>query len=145
MAPTTPEPPEGPEELNFYMYRAGGDAAYPLENVNTASLEGVIWYLHSEVVTSAPRKYGIDRIRRYSVRVKNTREFWNVHHRNFGPYMAFDAAACTTNDNGEDICGEMYNHYGFLVGCQTVSARQPRARPIAPSASGPRARSTSTS
>lgn len=127
-APPPPPPAEavqedGPQEMNFYMYRAGGPAYYPMENVNTGSLEGVMWYVHNEVVTSAPRKYGIDRIRRFQVRVHNTQEFWNVHKTQFGPFMAFDAGRCTTvNQGGQDICDQMYRQYGFIVGCQAVAS-----------------------
>lgn len=116
---TTPK--DGLKEMNFYVYRAGGDTAYPLENVNAASLEGVMWYLHNEVVISVPRKYGIDRIRRYRVKVHNTQEFWNVHKRQFGPFFAYDAGRCTSLDHGTDICNETYHQYGFIVGCQTLS------------------------
>jgi hypothetical protein len=103
------------------MYRAGGPVDYPVENVNTADLEGVFWYLHNEVVTSVPRKYGIDRIRRYKFTVHNTQEFWNVHKRQFSPFLAFDAARCTTLDNGQDLCSLIFGHYGYVVGCQTVA------------------------
>lgn len=102
--------------LTFYVYRAQGPSSYPLENINAADLAGVMWYLHNEVVVSSPRKYGIDRIRRYKISVKNTEEFWNVHHRNFGAFLAFDAARCTT-----PICGEVFSQYGFIVGCQVQS------------------------
>lgn len=112
---------QGPTPMNFYMYRATGDAEYTFSNVNAADLEGVLWYLHNEVVTSAPRKYGIDRIRRYQVTVKNPQEFWNVHRKQFGPFFAYDAGKCTTKDGAENICDKIYRQYGFLVGCQPVS------------------------
>jgi hypothetical protein len=92
-----------------------------MENVNTADLEGVFWYLHNEVVTSVPRKYGIDRIRRYKFTVHNTQELWNVHKKQFGPFLAFDAAKCTTKVAGRNTCSDVYGHYGFIVGCQTVA------------------------
>ncbi|CAK0826184.1 unnamed protein product [Prorocentrum cordatum] len=105
------------------MYRAGGEADYDLENVNAADLEGVLWYLHNEVVASAPRKYGIDRIRRYQVTIKNTQEFWNVHKKQFGPFLAFDAARCTTVDGmGASTCESVFQKYGFIVGCQPVQS-----------------------
>jgi len=100
------------------MYRAQSRSSYPLENVNAADLAGVMWYIHNEVVLSTPRKYHIDRIKRFKVTVKNTREFWNVHHRLFGPFLAFDAAKCTTMDHGNSVCEDCYGKYGFIVGCQ---------------------------
>jgi hypothetical protein len=96
------------------MYRAQSEATYPLENINTADLAGVLWYLHNEVIVALPRKYKIDRIKRYKVTVKNTWEFWNVHKRQFSPFVAYDAARCST-----PVCKDIYNQYGFLVGCQT--------------------------
>jgi len=111
---------DGPKTLSFYMYRAGGEFAYPLENVNAGSLEGVMWYLHNEVVASAPRKYGIDRIRRYRVQVHNTQELFNVHKKQFGPYFAFDAGRCTTAGIN---CAKAYRQYGFVVGCQPIPAQ----------------------
>jgi len=104
--------------MSFYVYRAQSDASYPLENVNAADLAGVLWYIHNEVVTSTPRKYHIDRIKRFRITMKNTREFWNVHHRQFGPFLAYDAARCTTVYDGQSTCDLTYNQYGFIVGCQ---------------------------
>lgn len=108
----------GPAVTSFYVYRAQSDASYPLENVNVADLAGVLWYVHNEVVTSTPRKYHIDRIKRFRISVKNTQEFWNVHHRHFGPFLAFDAGRCTTVSEGRSTCDDCYGQYGFIVGCQ---------------------------
>jgi hypothetical protein len=96
------------------MYRAQSEATYPLENINAADLAGVLGYLHTEVGGAQPRKYAVDRIKRYKVTVKNTWEFWNVHKRQFSAFVAYDAARCTT-----PICKDIYNQYGFIVGCQT--------------------------
>merc|ERR1719333_962162 len=49
----------------FYMYRVTGAKDWPIENVNAASLGGVLWYLHNEVIVERPRKFGITRIRRF--------------------------------------------------------------------------------
>mmetsp|Transcript_97589 Transcript_97589/g.254485 ORF Transcript_97589/g.254485 Transcript_97589/m.254485 type:complete len:480 (+) Transcript_97589:702-2141(+) len=108
-------PHDGPEEVDFYVYRAQSEAHYPLENVNAADLAGALWYLHHEVVPATPRKYHIDRIRRYRVRSRPTREFWNVHHSNFGPFFAYDGGRCTTPN-----AGQHYHQYGFVIGCQFV-------------------------
>jgi len=104
-----------PEEVTFYMYRASNEASFPLESVNAADLSGVLWYLHREVVVSTPRKYGIDRIRRFKVTMRNTQEFFNVHHRTFGAFLAFDASKCTS-----PLCGSVFAQYGFIVGCQVI-------------------------
>lgn len=101
--------------ITFYVYRAQSADAYKLENINAADLAGAMWYLHNEVVVSTPRKYKIDRIKRFKITLKNTEEFWNVHHRNFGAFLAFDAARCTT-----PICGKIFSQYGFIVGCQVL-------------------------
>lgn len=97
------------------MYRAQSEANYPLENLNVADLPGVMWYLHNEVIVATPRKYSIDRIRRFEITVRNTWEFWNVHKRQFGAFVAYDAGRCTT-----PVCGQIYHQYGFIVGCQVV-------------------------
>mmetsp|Transcript_41645 Transcript_41645/g.90756 ORF Transcript_41645/g.90756 Transcript_41645/m.90756 type:complete len:962 (+) Transcript_41645:71-2956(+) len=105
--------PPGPRAKEFYMYRAQSDSDYPLENINTADLAGVMWYLHNEVVSSTPRKYDVDRIKRFKVTVKNTWEFWNAHKRQFGAFVAYDAGKCTS-----PLCKDIYKQYGFIVGCQ---------------------------
>jgi len=115
--PTGPAIATGPLAQTFYMYRAQSNASYPMENINTADLAGVMWYLHNEVVRTTPRKYAIDRIRRYKVTVKNTPEFWNVHRRQFGAFVAYDAARCST-----PVCKDIYHQYGFIVGCQKCDA-----------------------
>lgn len=70
-AAATPAPPPGPRVQSFYMYRAQSKATYPLENINTADLAGVFWYLHQEVIVATPRKYSIDRIKRYKAQGLN--------------------------------------------------------------------------
>lgn len=106
----------GPKPITFYVYRASGDVHYPLENVNVGDLAGVMWYLHNEIVPAPVRKYGIDRIRRYKVRMRPVVEFWNVHHTYFGPFMAYDAAKCTT-----PMGKQVYDQYGYILGCQPVT------------------------
>mmetsp|Transcript_116525 Transcript_116525/g.370631 ORF Transcript_116525/g.370631 Transcript_116525/m.370631 type:complete len:499 (-) Transcript_116525:329-1825(-) len=108
-----PPPPPGPRAQTFYMYRAQSQASYPLENINTADLAGALWYLHNEVVVATPRKYKIDRVKRFMVTVKNTWEFWNAHKRQFSAFVAYDAGGCTT-----PVCKDIYHQYGFVVGCQ---------------------------
>merc|ERR1712050_274241 len=69
----------GPCLQEFYMYRAQSDEAYPMENVNTGNLAGVLWYLHNEIVQSTPRKYDVTRVLRLKVTMKNTQELWAAH------------------------------------------------------------------
>jgi len=107
--------PRHPKELTFYMYRATGEFAPPLENVNAADLAGVMLYLHREVVGTTPRKFGIDRIRRYRVTVRNTQELFNVHHSSLGPYLAFEEGQCTS-----PLCERAFKQYGYVVGCQRL-------------------------
>mmetsp|Transcript_66668 Transcript_66668/g.171637 ORF Transcript_66668/g.171637 Transcript_66668/m.171637 type:complete len:551 (+) Transcript_66668:54-1706(+) len=103
------------EPLTFYVYRAQGGAGYPPENVNVADLAGVLWYLHREVVPATPRKYHIDRIKRFKISMLPTKEFWNVHHAMFGPFFSYDGGRCSNHQ-----CGQTYHQYGFIVGCQLV-------------------------
>lgn len=101
------------EPRSFYAYRAQNDANYPNENVNAADMAGVLWYLHHEVVNECPRKFGVTRIRRLKVTMKNTCELWNQEKTQFGPYVAFDTAQCTVPN-----CPAIWQKYGFVVGCQ---------------------------
>jgi len=87
------------------MYRAQSDENYPMQNVNTADLAGVLWYLHNEVVTLCPRKYNITRILRLKVTVKLP---------TIG-YVAFDSGQCTV-----PFCEKLWDQRGFKVGCQVV-------------------------
>lgn len=97
------------------MYRAQSDADYALENVNAADLVGVLMYLHKEVVTTCPRKYGITRIRRFKVSVMPTRELFERERRHWGPFVAFDFGKCTVPN-----CDELWEKYGYVVGSQEV-------------------------
>lgn len=106
--------PKGPAHMQFYMYRAQGDGEYPVENLNLASLAGVMWYLHHEVVGSRPRKFHVTRILRYKVTMQNTQEYYDRFKKQFGNFVAFDTGrAPGYNDD--------WDRYGFNVGCQLVS------------------------
>eukprot|EP00406_Dinophysis_acuminata_P073864 CAMPEP_0179259422 /NCGR_PEP_ID=MMETSP0797-20121207/25818_1 /TAXON_ID=47934 /ORGANISM="Dinophysis acuminata, Strain DAEP01" /LENGTH=563 /DNA_ID=CAMNT_0020967475 /DNA_START=57 /DNA_END=1748 /DNA_ORIENTATION=- len=107
--------PEGMQAMTFYMYRAQSAAEYPLENANAADLAGVLWYLHNEIVGSTPRKYGVIRILRYKMTMKNTAEYYRAYNKQFGPFVAFDNAMCTTAG-----CDSIWLKYGFIVGCQNL-------------------------
>jgi len=105
----------------FYMYRAMGTDDYPLENVNTANLGGVLWYLHNEVVKDAPRKFGITRITRFKVSTTATDRLAS-RGMNFGVRFAYDSQTCTGAGpwNGEGSCDRYYQEYGNFVGCNVL-------------------------
>lgn len=92
--------PSGGDLFTFYMYRAVSDEVYPPVNVNAASLGGVLWYLHHEVVIQYPRKFGITRIQRFKVQMRAPKPLLALK-MNFGPRLAFDAGQCT----GPFVCG----------------------------------------
>jgi hypothetical protein len=121
-----PAHPSRPPTLEFYMYRAQADASYPPENLNTADLAAVLWYLHNEVVVEAPRMYRIDRIKRWKITMRTTQEYWNVHHRSFGPFIAFNGGGCEGDcGSPSDLAPDTsFQQYGFLVGCQQAAASQ---------------------
>lgn len=103
-------PSSGNKTQSFYMYRAQGDVDYVMENVNAASLAGVMWYLEKEVVRgTCPRHYGITRIMRIRVTVHSPPEL----SHSFGSFFAFDRGKCTAPG-----CLDFFNKYGFVVGCQ---------------------------
>lgn len=102
--------------MSFYMFRATSDEEYGLENVNLANLNGVLWYLHNEVVPHCPRKFGITRVIRYLVTMKNTRPLWTEGRKyQFGQFVQFDGGKCTWN-RGQ--CHKVWDKYGYVVGCQ---------------------------
>jgi len=103
------------KEHTFYLYRAQNNDEYTFENVNAASLPGVLWYIHHEVVITCPRKFGITRIRRLKVTVKNTCDLYKAKKTQFGPYVPFDSGKCTT-----DGCEKIWDDYGPVVGCQHI-------------------------
>eukprot|EP00928_Gymnodinium_smaydae_P075596 TRINITY_DN58602_c0_g1_i1.p1 TRINITY_DN58602_c0_g1~~TRINITY_DN58602_c0_g1_i1.p1 ORF type:complete len:439 (+),score=61.38 TRINITY_DN58602_c0_g1_i1:54-1319(+) len=134
--PHNPElalPSEAPLQT-FYVYRAQSphnpDGDYPLSNVNVASLGGVMWYLHDEVILNCPRngqrKFGITRIRRLKITTRATTPLWNKG-MNFGLKCSFDSGECT-GPHADHVEGRGtgwhamhdYNKYGFYVGCNNL-------------------------
>jgi len=105
----------------FYMYRAQSEVEYDVASgLNLASAEGVLWYLHNEVVhtcNQGVRHYEITRIKRYQVTLRSTPELWATH-RNFGLFLQFDKAKCT---NG--FCKSTFHTYGYIPGCIISSPR----------------------
>jgi hypothetical protein len=106
----------------FYVYRAQTTESFSpaLSNANAASLGGVMWYLHNEIVYKCPRrgtifsKADIVRILRYKVTYKPTQPLWD-RGMNFGVFCAYDYAACTGPGNRH---GEDWARYGYYVGCE---------------------------
>ncbi|CAE7253020.1 unnamed protein product [Symbiodinium sp. CCMP2592] len=92
--------PSGSPLLTFYMYRAVSDEVYPPLNTNVASLPGVLWYLHHEVVIQAPRKFQITRILRYKVQMRATAPLLRLG-MHFGVRLAYDKGQAT----GPFVCG----------------------------------------
>jgi len=112
--------------MEFYMYRAAKEMAtdYVLENIDTASAAGVLWYIHNEVVRvsclppSMERHYGITRIQRFKVKVKNTEQ---VYARSGGPHLLgrftqFDSGKCTIPN-----CDAVWDDFGYHVGVQMTT------------------------
>jgi len=98
------------------MYRAQDDQNHRVdENINAASLPGVLWYLHHEVVMEVPRKFGITRIRRLKVTMTNTCDLYRKNKTLFGPYFAYDSGKCHVAD-----CNSVFDEYGYTVGCQHI-------------------------
>lgn len=98
--------------VTLYMYRAQSDVNYSLsEGLNLGNAEGVLWYLHNEVVRWCPRHYDITRIIRYKVTIKTSAQR-AAEGRRFGIFLQFDNAKCT---NG--YCREIFEKYGYIPGC----------------------------
>jgi len=108
------------ETFSFYVYRTQSDASYPPLNVNAANLEGAMWYLQHEVMTQEPPKFGITRVLRYKVSTKAPQRLLDVGV-NFGVRFAYDSGECT----GPGDCEEMYQRYGYFVGCNNFEAMYP--------------------
>eukprot|EP00928_Gymnodinium_smaydae_P063633 TRINITY_DN47153_c0_g1_i1.p1 TRINITY_DN47153_c0_g1~~TRINITY_DN47153_c0_g1_i1.p1 ORF type:complete len:747 (+),score=125.56 TRINITY_DN47153_c0_g1_i1:91-2241(+) len=110
--------PAAPTPFTFYMYHAssGASPTNDGENTNMASLAGVLWYLHNEILVSCPRRYNISKIKRFRVTMKPTQQLYFATKRNFGPYSAFDYGKCTAPD-----CDQAWGKYGYVVGCQQLS------------------------
>lgn len=119
----TPAPSDGPskgELLSFYAYRAQSAAYYQPLNINAANLPGVMWYLQHEVVTEVPPKFGIVRILRFKVQTKAPQRLLDKG-MNFGVRYAYDSQQCT----GPGQCWDMYEKYGYFVGCNKFESAYP--------------------
>lgn len=94
-----------------------------------ASLGGVLWYLHNEVVNRCDdgrghgafgyRRFRIERILRYKVTLKTTQKLYE-RGMNFGARVAFDRGACTGAFRGRQDCKPVWATYGYIVGCNIL-------------------------
>eukprot|EP00440_Ansanella_granifera_P023617 gb/GFBE01025643.1/.p1 GENE.gb/GFBE01025643.1/~~gb/GFBE01025643.1/.p1 ORF type:complete len:465 (+),score=91.20 gb/GFBE01025643.1/:1-1395(+) len=100
---------------SFYVYRATSGRQFPMENVNAANAEGVMWYLHNEIVRFPRRKFQIDRIVRFRVQYRAPEPLYEKG-MNFGVRYAFDSGKCT----GPGDCQADFGKYGHFVGCNLV-------------------------
>jgi len=100
--------------ITFYAYRAAaGSDDNVLENSVVMDLAAVLSYIHLHVVLESPRAFGIDRIKRWKVTVRTTREYFNAKNgRSFGWFWDFQDGKCV-----DEKCDEYFRHYGMIVGC----------------------------
>jgi len=125
------KPANSPALMEFYMYRSKNDDNYHAENVNMASLTGAMWYLQNEVIFTCPRKFGLTRLVRYLVTMKNTQPLFKAPlHYQFGQFVQFDSGECTWN---RSHCEELWKQYGYIVGCQPLDV----TNPMLPNYAGP--------
>jgi len=110
--------------MTFYMYRAASDdSGAGLENSNLGNMEGVLWYLHNDVLETCPRKHDINRILRFVVSMKNPAKlFQSGHNSQFGQFVYFDEGRCMFNNSN---CDGIWNNYGYVVGCTTLRTNIP--------------------
>jgi len=103
----------------FYVYHDEADTDDGFENINAGDLPGLLWHLHTKVVVTCPRKFGITRVRRIKITMQNTYDLYNDSQTQFGPYLAFWHQKCFTRG-----CEDYYRRYGGVVGCQTLPYRR---------------------
>mmetsp|Transcript_53707 Transcript_53707/g.174666 ORF Transcript_53707/g.174666 Transcript_53707/m.174666 type:complete len:233 (-) Transcript_53707:565-1263(-) len=106
--------------LQLLRVPAQGSASYPPKDVNAANLAGVMWYLQHEVMITDPPKFGITRILRYKVQMRAPAGLLKKG-MNFGVRYAYDSQKCT----GPGKCDDMYEKYGYFVGCNKFESMYP--------------------
>lgn len=141
--------PSDGKTMTFYAYRAqsppGPEGYYAVENVNLASMGGVLWYLHNEIIQTCwgagstggsihggtgrhgDRKFSISRIRRLKVTYKASQPLLDKG-MNFGPLCSFDAGECTGPHRGTYWSGvgsgwggkNELDEYGYTIGCGKI-------------------------
>jgi len=105
----------------FYVYRGQSDKNYPIENVNVASIAGVMWYLANEIVPdNCMRRFDITRIIRLKLTYRPTPEII-AKGSHFGVRYAFDSGQCT----GPEACKKTWDQYGYVVGCNKFEQKYP--------------------
>lgn len=122
-------PATGPALMSIYMYKAATDVQgsrigdVKMGNGNFANLEGVLWQVHKDVVTTCPRRNNVNRIIRYVVTMQNPDSlFQSPLHFQFGPYTKFSNGQCMFNNSQ---CGTIWEKYGYAVGCQIQNSLDP--------------------
>eukprot|EP00443_Scrippsiella_acuminata_P062334 CAMPEP_0115394948 /NCGR_PEP_ID=MMETSP0271-20121206/12532_1 /TAXON_ID=71861 /ORGANISM="Scrippsiella trochoidea, Strain CCMP3099" /LENGTH=890 /DNA_ID=CAMNT_0002818641 /DNA_START=71 /DNA_END=2741 /DNA_ORIENTATION=+ len=104
-----------PALMTFYVYYATSDLWPVVQNANLGNLEGILWYLHENVVTSCPRTGGINRIIRYVVTMQNTEALFKATSHQFGDLVRFNSTQCAGDNK---TCNGAFSKYGYTVGCQ---------------------------
>lgn len=99
------------------MYQVEDGSGVPIENSNPFDLAGVLWYIHTEVLSEIPRKGNVSQIARYKVKVRNPEDFTRAKKKAFGPYQSYNAGKCV-GGLGLQGCSESDN--GYLVGCRRL-------------------------
>jgi len=106
-----------PQPIKFYMYRSQDERNFTWANDDLASISGVVWYLHNEVVVqSCPRHFGITRVLRLEVTVHNADASFQPRKSLFGPFATFDSLGC------HDCQEQIFDKYGYVVGCEIPGA-----------------------
>jgi hypothetical protein len=100
--------------VTFYAYRpAAGQDDDEIENTVVMDLAAALSYVHRWVVSTSPRLKGIDRIKRWQVTTRTTREYFNAKDgRSFGWFWNFTDGQCV-----DEQCYDFYRHFGLIVGC----------------------------
>lgn len=106
--------PKSAHELTFYMYKSTGPTLPDLNCTTMSSIGGTLWYLHNEVVQWCPRRWGIDRIRRYLVTIKPSKRLFEETGQYFDSYARFSKGKCEDENCAED----RWQKYGYNVGCR---------------------------
>jgi hypothetical protein len=127
--------------FTFYAYRAQNENTYPPENVNLASLGGVLWYIHNELINHCAtergngefgfRRFKTARILRYKITMKATQPLYELG-MNFASRVAFDFGKNTGAwEHFRDAVS--YFKFGYNVGCNVVGEGP---YPLCPSGQG---------